>query len=53
MYRNRSGPSLNNYRTKLCINFKNGHCPYGDKCRFIHQQSSFFFYSKQLSLIDG
>uniref|UniRef100_A0A0R3RR56 C3H1-type domain-containing protein n=1 Tax=Elaeophora elaphi TaxID=1147741 RepID=A0A0R3RR56_9BILA len=40
MYRNRSGPSLNNYRTKLCINFKNGHCPYGDKCRFIHQQTS-------------
>ncbi|KAL3985729.1 Zinc finger C-x8-C-x5-C-x3-H type (and similar) family protein [Acanthocheilonema viteae] len=38
--RNRSGPSLNNYRTKLCINFKNGHCPYGDKCRFIHQQAS-------------
>ncbi|VDN04886.1 unnamed protein product [Thelazia callipaeda] len=39
MYRNRSGgPSLNNYRTKLCINFKNGHCSYGDKCRFIHQQ---------------
>ncbi|VDK77920.1 unnamed protein product [Litomosoides sigmodontis] len=38
--RNRSGPSLSNYRTKLCINFKNGHCPYGDKCRFIHQQAS-------------
>ncbi|CAG9538862.1 unnamed protein product [Cercopithifilaria johnstoni] len=38
--RNRSGPLLNNYRTKLCINFKNGHCPYGDKCRFIHQQGS-------------
>uniref|UniRef100_A0A915PPF5 C3H1-type domain-containing protein n=1 Tax=Setaria digitata TaxID=48799 RepID=A0A915PPF5_9BILA len=40
MYRNKSGPSLNNYRTKLCINFKNGHCPYGDKCRFIHQQTA-------------
>lgn len=39
MYRNRSVPSLNNYRTKLCINFKNGHCPYGDKCRFIHRQT--------------
>ncbi|MCP9264695.1 hypothetical protein DINM_022836 [Dirofilaria immitis] len=40
MCRNRLGSSLNNYRTKLCINFKNGYCPYGDKCRFIHQQTS-------------
>uniref|UniRef100_A0A2K6VQ86 C3H1-type domain-containing protein n=1 Tax=Onchocerca volvulus TaxID=6282 RepID=A0A2K6VQ86_ONCVO len=40
MYRNKSGPSLNNYRTRLCINFKNGHCSYGEKCRFIHQQTS-------------
>uniref|UniRef100_A0A1I7VUL4 C3H1-type domain-containing protein n=1 Tax=Loa loa TaxID=7209 RepID=A0A1I7VUL4_LOALO len=36
MYRNRSVTSLNNYRTKLCTNFKNGHCRYGDRCRFIH-----------------
>uniref|UniRef100_A0AAF5PTQ2 C3H1-type domain-containing protein n=1 Tax=Wuchereria bancrofti TaxID=6293 RepID=A0AAF5PTQ2_WUCBA len=40
MCRNRSGPLLNNYRTKPCINFKNGHCPYGEKCRFIHQETS-------------
>uniref|UniRef100_A0A8R1XZV0 C3H1-type domain-containing protein n=1 Tax=Onchocerca volvulus TaxID=6282 RepID=A0A8R1XZV0_ONCVO len=36
MYQN----TLNNYRTRLCINFKNGHCSYGEKCRFIHQQTS-------------
>ncbi|VDM93287.1 unnamed protein product [Onchocerca ochengi] len=40
MCRNEPGPSLNNYRTRLCINFKNGHCSYGEKCRFIHQQTS-------------
>ncbi|OZC07217.1 hypothetical protein X798_05795, partial [Onchocerca flexuosa] len=40
IYRNKSGQLLNNYRTRLCINFKNGHCPYGDRCQFIHQQTS-------------
>ncbi|VDO46390.1 unnamed protein product [Onchocerca flexuosa] len=40
MHQIRSGPSLSNYRTRLCINFKNGHCPYGDRCQFIHQQTS-------------
>lgn len=53
MWRNKSGPLLDNFRNKLCINFKNGHCSYGDGCRFVHKQGLFSFYSQEWLLMDS
>ena len=33
-------PKSSLYKTKLCINFKKGICPFGVKCKYIHFQKN-------------